>query len=196
MAPFAQPATDGAVNTPVKGAGSIVTEAGVVSGRGRSPKGDVWGAHMQASAIKSNLSEDIWNSYVKICNVRNPWDKTVSYFHHHNRHIFEDDDAAIIKYFRLWLSKTYYLGQDIHIYTIDDAPVVDEFIRFETLKDDFERVCTRIGVPVVELPRKKARRRGKRKIPYQDYYDDNTKGIVEKFYKKDIEILGWSFDGK
>lgn len=176
--------------------GAVETEAGVVSGRGNRSRHEKWGAHMGASAVKAQLSDEVWNTYLKICNVRNPWDKTVSFFHMHHPDVKGESKDAIVETFRDWLVGARNLGEDLHIYAIDGQPVIDEFIHYETLEEDYGRVCERLGVPAVELPSMKANFRGTNKIPYQEYYDDESREIVAEAYERDIEILGWTFDGR
>src|SRR5262245_15915558 len=37
--------------------------------------------HISASEIRERVGPEIWDSYFKFCVERNPWDKTLSYFH-------------------------------------------------------------------------------------------------------------------
>jgi hypothetical protein len=37
--------------------------------------------HVSANAIRNQLEPNLWNSYLKFCVERNPWDKTISHFH-------------------------------------------------------------------------------------------------------------------
>ena len=61
--------------------------------------------------------------------------------------------------------------------------------KFENLQEDFNKVCDKIGVKRERLPhRKKSIRK-----PYRDYYNSNTKKIVENLYGEDIEHFGYRF---
>src|SRR6476620_9128581 len=40
--------------------------------------------HMPAAAIRDRVGPDVWRGYFKFCVERNPWDKTLSYYHMQN----------------------------------------------------------------------------------------------------------------
>ena len=42
--------------------------------------------HMPAHEIRDRVGWDVWNGYFKFCVERNPWDKTLSYYHMMNVH--------------------------------------------------------------------------------------------------------------
>ncbi len=66
---------------------------------------------------------------------------------------------------------------------------VENFIRFEQLKTDFQKICRTIGLPELELPHVNASHR----TSYRDYYTDETKEIVANRYAEDIEYFGYTF---
>lgn len=172
-----------------------ISDAGIIGARGKGVRDEAeWFNHMPASLVKNKISDDVWDSYLKICNVRNPWDKVVSYFHYRRRNAKDKAEDIIFKRFNQFLHETEDISQDISVFTINDEPIVDEFIRYESLDEDFARVCKKLDLDVAELPVMKANARGTKKIPYQRYYDEETKKIVAERFQKDIEILGYTFE--
>lgn len=60
--------------------------------------------------------------------------------------------------------------------------------RFETLREDFAKVCARIGATGTLPHMNKTDHAG-----YRAYYDDETRQMVASIYAEDLERLGYSF---
>ena len=62
--------------------------------------------------------------------------------------------------------------------------------RYENLEEDFLKVQWEIGIrEPIELPHYNP---GDHR-PYQEYYDDKTRGMVAEMYKEDIERYEYTF---
>jgi hypothetical protein len=187
------------VDMPTKKVGmdTIESDYGIVGKRGESVSDSKWYNHMPATRIRNQLPAETWDSYCKVCNIRNPWDKTVSWFHFRNPDVKGKPQDEIIAEFRAFLrpedDKDLRIGHDTHIYFIDDVPVADEYIRYETLEEDFARVCDRLDLDIRSIPELKRGPRGKKVIPYQAYYDDELRDKIAAIYHREIEHFGWSF---
>lgn len=83
---------------------------------------------------------------------------------------------------------------DVHIYSIDDIPAADGYIRYENLIPDFQKICDRLGVDMPEIPRLKTAQRAGVKLPYQAYYDMECRDIVAEAFGQEIEHFKWRFD--
>ncbi|MEM9128159.1 MAG: sulfotransferase family 2 domain-containing protein [Pseudomonadota bacterium] len=171
---------------------TVETDAGIVGARGHFAKKSAWRNHMTAAEVRAKVSPHIWNSYFKFCNIRNPWDKTVSWFHFKNPDIKSCPHSEIIDTFRDWLGAKQPIGQDFPIYSIENEPVVDDVIRYEKLEEDYARICQKLGVEIKAIPSEKTENRGK-KIPYPRYFDLRTRNIVKNKYKREIDHFGWTF---
>lgn len=172
----------------------IETNAGIVGARGRDVSGQPWWNHMTAREIREKIPGDLWVSYCKICNIRNPWDKTVSAFHMAFPKIKNETTDVVFSEFRSWVVGPNNLLRDTEIYFIDGKPVADVYIRYHRLAEDLKAIEQRLGLDMPSLPEAKSNYRGKVKIPYQDYYDMAAKKKIERIYRLEIEHFGWTFD--
>lgn len=173
----------------------LESEYGIVGARGQNVGGERWYNHMPAAAIRRQLPAEVWDGYCKICNIRNPWDKTVSWYHFKNPDVKNKPEAEIVAGFRRWLAEEdpARIGHDRGIYFIAGAPVADEYIRYETLSEDYSRICRKLGIVEHPIPELKTAQRGKKDIPYQKYYDAELRDRIAALYDKEIGVFGWDF---
>ena len=156
----------------------------------RSGTGGIWRQHLSGEKIKKYIGDDIFNKYYKFCVVRNPWDRIVSLYYWRNK-------AKIpFKKYVKGLRTTWDWGNNWEKYVINDKPICDYYIRYENLYDDIAKVCDHLGIKDCNLdniPTYKGNKRKNKKRPYQEYYDDKTKKLVEKYHKKEINYFGYEF---
>lgn len=177
---------------------AIVSDAGVVGARlFEGPLTPDWYNHMPALEIADKVGPEIWNRYTKLCVVRNPWDKLVSWYYYHNADRATSMTAPqIAADFRRWLPD--HLMTDAHLYRhVDGRLAVDFVLRFESLASDLAEAFRRLGIedPPPPLPRLKG---GYRRHPdglrnYRDYYDAPTQKMVGALYAVEIAELGYQF---
>ena len=67
----------------------------------------------------------------------------------------------------------------------EEPLVVDALIRFESLQEDFGRVCDAIGKPRVRLPHLNARCRER---CWRHYYSDWARRLAERLFAEDPKI--------
>ncbi|MES9835022.1 MAG: sulfotransferase family 2 domain-containing protein [Candidatus Thiodiazotropha sp.] len=159
--------------------------------------------HSRIVAAREMLPEPFFEQLFKFAIVRNPWDLQVSSYHHIRRerphliaHI-EDFDHFIR--WKLDPERPYQYHVDTSIqsqldYLVDlQGKILVDFIgHYETLDRDFNEITRRIGAEQLQLPHKrKANDRGK---DYRGYYSDELAALVDDYFSRDIEALGYSFD--
>lgn len=144
--------------------------------------------HIPSRELKSIIGEDIWNSYYKFCFDRNPWDKVVSMYYFQlgrSRNYFTFDQYMD--------SGRYRTAYNYPIYTLNSAPVVDYLGKYETLESDLKTICKNIGLQFDGwLPNAKGEFR-KNRQHYSTHYNEHQKEIIENYFKKEINLLGYKY---
>ncbi len=145
--------------------------------------------------------------------LRNPWDRHVSNWGEKNRaenlnndHFIDGVHKGFVKLgfpFRAAMpfpefaefacslsdAKTEkHLKSQCYFVVRDGAVAVDFIGRAESMREDWERLCDRIGEHIA-LGHHNASRRGS----YRDYYDDALRERVGTRYREDTEMFGYRF---
>ncbi len=146
-------------------------------------------------------------SYFKFTIVRNPWDRVVSAYHFLQQGGFNKWDQEFYNkelacfdsfeaFVKNWLIHPENLAKHHHFqtqshYILDKYNKVQlDFIGYlENIDNDFKYICDQIGVEASLSATNKSKRNN-----YQEYYSDETLGIVARAYKQDIDLLGYTFD--
>ena len=141
--------------------------------------------------------------YFKFSFVRNPWDRSLSYYFFRlkkNYEMFGHGDSFLnwIKFlgncrdndyknnfFQFYLSIQ---NQSEFIFR-NDYLMVDYVGKFENLQQDFNAICDKAKMSRRRLPHKNKSNHKH----YTEYYDDETRQIVAEKYAKDIEYFGYEF---
>jgi len=82
------------------------------------------------------------------------------------------------------LNKFYYLENKI--------PLADVYLRYESLKDDFDKFSDSLKIPRVNIPHLLSNSR-KNKRHYSTYYDNE---LITNHYKDMIDYFGYKFETK
>jgi len=157
--------------------------------------------HLTAKESLEHYGEDKWNKYFKFSIVRNPWDLVVSnfffpWFHGPGDHIdfkswvqqLKADSNKVISHKRT---------PQLKAVSINGSISIDYIIRFETLKEQWEEVRSKLGVSYLLTNNWNHRLKKysylKDRKPYPYYYDDETISIVAERFKRDIDYFGYKF---
>jgi hypothetical protein len=144
--------------------------------------------HMPAAEARARIDDKVWRNYFKFAFDRNPWDRQVSFYHH--RYGREEKPPSFASFMHRD-SRARINNYDV--YAVDGDVAVDFVGRFESLEEDLKLVLGRLGLSLpAALPRAKSTfRRGN--APYRDYYDDDTREIVARWYAREIKFLDYVF---
>lgn len=148
--------------------------------------------HMPGYQVRALVGREIWDSYFKFTIERNPWDRQVSlFFYRHQRR------KPKLEFEEHLSSRIYPLLHSARIdnwrtYTIDGEIAVDRILRFERIEEEFASVCRHLGIEGASLPHSNAGPPRDR-LNYRDYYTPKSRDIVAKWYRNEIEALGYEF---
>jgi len=154
------------------------------------------------------IQECLKNNYFVSTCVRNPWDVMVSnYFYirkdgsfwHSSdgstRYKLKVDHSLVKKLsFKQFIKKLeqgkikdkfVVRSQSSWINGID----MDDIIRFENINEGFRKICNKLELPNISLPKLNATEHK----PYWEYYDDESQKLIANKYKDDIEQFGYEF---
>jgi hypothetical protein len=136
----------------------------------------------------------IFEHYYKFSVVRNPYDRLVSSFFWNNPasndidHDTQRFHYEINKLHRngLAASKIHYKPQYCYLYQ-EQKLMVDEILKFESLNNDFSRLCNKLGFFCSLQERMKGNH-----SKFELYYTSAIKEKVYNLYKEDFNFFGYS----
>ena len=174
--------------------------------------------HEPLRLIQQKHEIDNLDDFFKFSFVRNPWSKMLSFYNYHANKRYWDlgwpwdrDNAPEFKDFikqiydpafpwRKVFPKSRKRKSPVPIRVANSYDFLTDvsgelnmdFIgRVENMTEDFKFVREKLGL-VVKGP-KCLNRSPKLKAHYSEYYDDESKELVAKFFSKDIEYFGYEF---
>ena len=144
--------------------------------------------HSTLAEYRAALGEEQFRNLYKFTCVRNPWDRMVSYYFRRTR----DAKDWARKEFKKMILKALSVADYLRLDESKEDPFdnVDYVMRFETLADDFRRVCAALNIPAKPLP--KYNRSGREQ--YSRYYDDDLRALIRERFALEIERFGYVFD--
>jgi hypothetical protein len=146
--------------------------------------------HSPPKHIKNRMGEDTYNSYFKFMNVRNPYDRVVSLYWNRIKDPYIHSAPSHARSFKKFVTQRGHRRLTaLHPWAVQ----VDDFIRFENLEADVNRILSKwFDINKFNLPKFKTQYRTDTRH-YRDYYDDKTKEIVRAQYQKDLDYFGYEF---
>jgi len=156
--------------------------------------------HSTALEKYRQLGAAAWRRKFTFTVVRNPWDKVVSHYHYRKKtnqtglgenpidfsewvhRCYVDQDPVYYDQPRMFMPQRQWLVDE------QDQLLVEFVGRFESLPQDFERICQRLGVRASLGHAKPSARGG-----YRNYYDAATRDIIGRVFAADLETFDYRF---
>ena len=174
---------------------------------------DLWGhrlgvkipRHARLICAKEMLPKEMFDRLFKFAFVRNPWDLQVSSWHHIRRerpHIIPSSIRTFDDFIKWKMDRTrpyhYIIDTSMelqwnYLIDLDGTPLIDFIGRYEQLGIHFQQACEIMKIDPPPLPHRRMAR--DRKKDYRSYYTDSLAELVATCFARDIDNLGYSFDG-
>ncbi len=163
----------------------------------------IFADHLTSKRMIEILGQEVWNNIFTFTIVRNPWDRAVSFYQYrinrnkviksgHSLMSFKENILMLKKYYdeyRSFNSRLTYPCYDFISYK--NKIIVDKVIRFENREEELKEISNKIGFDVLATEHYE-KILGKKN--YNEFYDNETRKIIEEIYAKDIEEFGYSFE--
>ncbi len=151
--------------------------------------------HISVRQIRPNIEPAIWGNYFKFAFVRNPFDRFVStcFFLNRNNLNFKNSAVGFMKQrlqFNKFRERVLVMPQSELLIDDNRQIAVDYVGRYENLQRSYDEICDRIGVPTTLLGLKNPSDHA----AFREYYDDELRDVVGKFYEADLRLFGYEFE--
>lgn len=150
------------------------------------------------------VSDETFAGFRSFAVIRNPFDRAVSsVFHHFATEIKSgarriDDPTSFAKALRDWMDErprdhnqiAHKRSQSDFLRLDGPSIMIDELIRYESLREDLTAFCHSNGLPPVEIGWSG---RNNRSRDYRDYFSTDARRILTRQYQEDLDVLGYDF---
>lgn len=152
--------------------------------------------HMSARQIRDYLGTETYSSLTSFAHVRNPWDLEVSTYHY----VLQNEGHYLHSIFKKLGSFDNYISWRCRhapfqqTDTLSDESgnlIVDHIHKFENLAESFAEIMKKFQIEA-DLPKLNSSKHR----DYQSYYNEKTRRLVAQAFDKDIELFGYSWNGK
>ena len=154
--------------------------------------------HLSLRQVRPFLGEEAFADAFKFAFVRNPFDRFVSYcaFMMRNGDAFQTQPQAVMRHF-LFIEppEGHVLFQSQASLLLDEDAqtlLTDQVGRVEDMQGSYDAICAQIGIASRPLDRVNATKRQ----DYRRYYDQALIEAVTARYAQDLDLFGYSFEGR
>ena len=156
--------------------------------------------HAKAYEIKEKLGSTIFDCYYKFTFVRNPFDFLVSlYFYisqdENHRHHGVVSNMSFLEFLRWHIANNSPCQLDSVAEPHNAKRLVDYIGRFETLEKDLATIQERLGLEIRSNIKHKNPSLKRKSKGYKGYYDEEGRNLVENYFRADLDLFGYDFDG-
>jgi len=147
--------------------------------------------HMRPLHVQQIIGAEEWERHYSFCFVRNPFGRMVSLYHFHRQakqKEFPQAQLSFIEWVRAGGSGTARKLMSEFVSDADGNRMVEFVGRYENLAEDYADVAGRLGLPP-DLSRSNASSHR----DYREYYDDESRELVTRWVRADLEAFDYRF---
>jgi len=158
--------------------------------------------HTPASRMRTLLGSELWDRLFTFSIVRNPWSRQLSFYHWARNNgffkqmTFRDFVLELNKQFETGQSRFIwhgpYFGSADYLFDSDGRQLVQCIIRFEDREAGLAEVAKRLHLP--SLGQRHQNKQTPADSHYADAYDDETRQLIAKIYRRDLDLFGYRFE--
>ena len=162
--------------------------------------------HGKARDYQKIIDNNLWDKSFKIASVRNPWDLMVSSYYwglqegfkfHRCRHMYNDVSNMNFNEFLNSPYGTYMINDAVGniedwVYDENGNNILNGLLRLEYFEEDFKNLINKSKIKLTgigNLPKLNTTNHNN----YQEFYNSDTKNLIEKRFKFLIENYGYKF---
>ncbi len=156
----------------------------------------IFGPHPHATAAQARavVGQKIFEEYFTFAVERNPWDRQISLYTHREWKKNKGPENFDRDMRSIWYRNTEYCRlNNWAMYAIGDRIVVNKVYDYANLNQAVDELRERFSIANgLTMPRRRQYREGR--PHYSAYYSDYTRDLVSRWYWREVDALGFTFE--
>jgi hypothetical protein len=146
-------------------------------------------SHETVKSIQNKISSKIFDNYFKFAIVRNPYSRFVSRYNY-TKLVTKNKNIKFSEFVKEYVELEMITDKQYKFLLNNNGDIgVNKILKFENISKDINEIANRISVN----PNKLYKMNVSTHDNYKEYYDTETKNIVENFCKEDLNFFNYKF---
>ena len=142
-------------------------------------------SHETVKSIQNKISSKIFDNYFKFAIVRNPYSRFVSRYNY-TKLVTKNKNIKFSEFVKEYVELGMITDKQYKFLLNNNGDIgVNKILKFENISKDINEIANRISVN----PNKLYKMNVSTHDNYKEYYDTETKNIVENFCKEDLNFF-------